>query len=219
MGCLCSTPIDKNAVRIPTVVRSPTKKKASDDNLPAGVILTGALELRKAGLDGAGVRVAVIDCGIDATHPGFSGRVHKKVWYRYGTPLLEDDHGTHVAGTIHLMAPKAEIYDYRVFGKTGSLPVDEAIAQAIRAATDVNCQVINMSLGAPVSNPAIKSAVQYAYSKGVIMVCAAGNEGDNNPLTNEIRYVKTNVWTADHELCPTARLDRSNSPLIAHACS
>jgi len=46
-----------------------------------------------------------------------------------------------------------------------------------------------MSLGGPVASENIRSAVQYAFSKGVIMVCAAGNEGDNNPLTNEIRCV------------------------------
>ena len=87
------------------------------------------------------------------------------------------------------MAPEAEIYDYRVFGRRGRVGVTEAIAQAIRAATDLKCQVINMSLGGPVSSPSIRRAVEYAASKGVIMVCAAGNEGDNNPLTNEIRYV------------------------------
>jgi major intracellular serine protease len=45
-----------------------------------------------------------------------------------------------------------------------------------------------MSLGGPSPSPQIKKAVQYAHSKGVILVCAAGNEGDDNPLTNEISY-------------------------------
>lgn len=174
-------------VNRPTVVRKKTDDEATDRHLPFGVILTGGQELHKKGLDGTGVRVAVIDSGIDEKHPGFENKVVRKVWYRSGTPLSEDDHGTHVAGTIHLMAPKAEIYDYRVFGKTGDVSVTEAIAQAIHAAVDVDCQVINMSLGGPVPSPAIKKAVKYAASKGVAMVCAAGNEGDNNPLTNEIR--------------------------------
>lgn len=156
--------------------------------LPLGISLTGGVKLRQAGLDGSQVRVAVIDSGIDADHPAFDGTVTKKVWYRSGTPLSQDDHGTHVAGTIHFMAPKAQVYDYRVFGRTGRVGVTEAVSQAIRAAADVNCHVINMSLGGPVSSPVIKSAIQYAASKGVILVAAAGNEGDNNPLTNEIRY-------------------------------
>jgi len=186
MGCGASTA--KGEYSIPKVRRKASSVIPEDATLPFGIRLTGGSELRKQGLKGQGVRVAVIDSGIDAEHPGFNGRVVKKVWYREGTPLSKDDHGTHVGGTIHLMAPEAEIYDYRVFGRTGSLPIDQAIAEAIRAAADVNCQVINMSLGGPFPTPIIKDAVEYAASKGVIMVCAAGNEGDNNPLTNELSY-------------------------------
>lgn len=187
MGCSHST--SKDTYKLPGYYRKATTKEVSEEQLPLSVILTGGQDLRKAGLDGTNVRVAVIDSGIDTDHPGFKGQVKQKVWYRSGTPLSQDDHGTHVAGTIHLMAPKADIYDYRVFGRTGSVSVTEAIAQAIRAAADVECHIINMSLGGPSPDPAIKSAVQYAASKGLIIVCAAGNEGDNNPLTNEFRYV------------------------------
>lgn len=172
----------------PSVVRQETASIASEDQLPEGIILTGGEELRKEGLTGTGVRVAVIDSGVDIEHPGFNGKVTKQVWLRSGTPLEEDDHGTHVAGTVHLMAPEAEIHDYRVFGKEGALGVDRAIAKAIIEATDGGCQVINMSLGGPVPNDTIWDSVQYANSKGVLLVCAAGNEGDNNPLTNEISY-------------------------------
>jgi len=66
--------------------------------------------------------------------------------------------------------------------------VDAAIAAAIYDAVKQKCHIINMSLGGPVSNPTIKKAVQHAYQNGVLLVCAAGNEGDNNPLTNEISY-------------------------------
>jgi len=188
MGCCASSTAKQGEYSIPPVKRKPSKVIPEDASLPFGIKLTGGGELRKQGLTGKGIRVGIIDSGIDADHPGFNGRVVKKVWYREGTPLSKDDHGTHVAGTVHLMAPDAEIYDYRVFGRTGSLPVDKAIAEAIRAAADVNCQVVNMSLGGPLPNPEIRAAVQYAASKGVIMVCAAGNEGDNNPLTNELSY-------------------------------
>ena len=174
-------------MHIPAVKRQKTTDKPSESELPLGAVLTGAQELRQQQLLGQGVRVAVIDSGIDQDHPGFGGKVTRKTWYRSGTPLSKDDHGTHVAGTIHFMAPQAEIYDYRVFGAKGKVSVTEAIAQAIYAAADVGCQVINMSLGGPVSSPSIEKAVKYGASKNVVMVCAAGNEGDNNPLTNERR--------------------------------
>ena len=159
----------------------------ASNRLPVGTILHGAEKLRMAGFDGRGVRVAVIDSGIDKDHPGFDGKVVKQVWYRGGTPLVEDDHGTHVAGTIHFMAPAAALYDYRVFGETGEYDGDNAIAMSIRQAVADGCQVINMSLRVsyPIV-PAVESAVKFAASKGVHMVCAAGNSGDGDPTTNEM---------------------------------
>jgi subtilisin family serine protease len=156
--------------------------------LPFSVMLHGALKLRAANLLGQSVRVGVIDSGIDKDHPGFQNKVKRQMWYRKGTPLIQDDHGTHVAGTIHLLAPEADLYDYRVFGGQGNLDGDNAIAAAIREAVDVDrCHVINMSLRVsyPIV-PAVKQAVEYAYSKGVHMVCAAGNSGDGDPTTNEL---------------------------------
>ena len=84
------------------------------------------------------------------------------------------------------MAPEAEIYDYRVFGDEGGR-VDLAIARSIELAIDDGCDVINMSLGGPRANFNIGRAVQLAHSRGVPMIVAAGNEGDNDPLTNERR--------------------------------
>mgnify|MGYP000490871509 CR=1 FL=1 len=177
-----------SSITTPSVFREATTSEISETNLPQGAILTGAKKLHAKGLKGQGIKVAVIDSGVDKDHPGFNGKVTKQIWYREGSPLSEDDHGTHVAGTIHLMAPEAELHDYRVFGAEGDIGVDTAIATAIQAAVDEGCQVINMSLGGPSSNDVIWNAVQYADSKGVVMVCAAGNEGDNNPLTNEISF-------------------------------
>jgi subtilisin family serine protease len=203
----------------PAVKRRSCKRfDLGDDDLPLSILLTGGLKLRKAGLTGKGIRVGVIDSGIDRDHPGFNGKVTKQMWFRYGTPLEMDDHGTHVAGvsrcccccfcarypinllltnfvryiiikTIHMMAPDAEIYDYRVFGEDGGIGVEDAIMIAIYEAVFDGCNVINMSLGGRWPSSNIHSAVQFAESKDVIVVCAAGNEGDNNPLTNERRYV------------------------------
>ena len=156
--------------------------------LPLGARLHGAHKLRKDGLTGSGVRIAVIDSGIEHTHPGFHHKVRSKRWFRKGTPLEEDDHGTHVAGTIHFMAPDADLYDYRVFGEEGDFDGDLAIAKSIRSAVDIDkCHVINMSLRCsyPV-RPEIKKAIKHAYKKGVHLVCAAGNDGDGNMVTDEL---------------------------------
>jgi Subtilisin-like serine proteases len=159
-------------------------------SLPEGIKITGGVKLRDAGYTGKGVKVAVIDSGVDKDHPGFNGKVVKQEWYRSGTPLSRDYHGTHVAGTVHLMAPDAEIYDYRVFGSRGDYSIDQAIVLAIDQARLDGCNVINMSLGGPLPFPPIRAAIKRAYDAGMIIVCAAGNEGDNNPLTNELRCVR-----------------------------
>lgn len=196
----------------PYVTRS-AGSTVTSKKLPQGAILHGAEKLQLAKLDGSGVRVAVIDSGIDKDHPGFDGRVVKQEWYRAGTPLSEDDHGTHVAGTIHFMAPQAELYDYRVFGKTGDHGGDEAIAMSIRQAVQDGCQIINMSLRVsyPIV-PAVESAVKFAAGKGVVMVCAAGNSGDGDPTTNEM-FAYPARW---HQTISVAAVKKSSGLPVAN---
>lgn len=181
-----------------------------NNNLPLGALLTGAAKLLEEGLTGKGVKVAVIDSGVDADHDGFNGRVTKQMWFRYGTPLSSDDHGTHVAGTIHMLAPDAEIYDYRVFGAEG-FPVDDAIATSIFEACFDGVDIINMSLGGRWPSSNIRAAVQYAHSKNIVVVCAAGNEGDGNPLTNERSYPA--LWD---EAISVAAVSKSDSLPVAY---
>ena len=76
----------------PHVLRSAGPAVSTID-LPQGAVLHGAEKLRLAKLDGSGVRVGIIDSGIDKDHPGFDGKVVVTKWYRAGTPLSEDDHG------------------------------------------------------------------------------------------------------------------------------
>lgn len=184
------------------------------DNLPLGAQLTGALKLREEGRTGKGVRVAVIDSGVDKQHPGFNGKVAKQMWFRYEEQA--GDHGTHVAGTIHLMAPDAEIYDYRVFGTEG-WDTTSAIQTSIYEAVFDGCDVINMSLGGRWPTSAIRTAIQFAHKKGVIVVCAAGNEGDGNPLTNERSYpamwpeVSSIAAVAKDEDLPVTRFSNTNA--------
>ncbi len=172
-----ATDAGEGGIKIPASKIEPTNEGDSLESLnveiPLGIKLTGGLKFREEGYTGKGVKVAVIDSGIDETHPGFDGKVTRKQWYRDGTPLSRDFHGTHVAGTVHLMAPEAEIYDYRVFGRRG-LDILTAIVNAIDQAREDGCKVINMSLGGPVRFPSIEKAIKRAYDAGIIIVVAAG---------------------------------------------
>lgn len=188
----------------------------SSTRLPLGIKLHGGEKLREEGLTGKGVRVAVIDSGVAAGHPGFNSRVREQIWYRRGSPLMSDDHGTHVAGTITMMAPDAEIYDYRVFGRYG-MDVGEAVNTAIEDAIEDGCDIINMSLGGPYPDRKMRKIMRKAHEKGVIMVVAAGNEGDNNVFTIENSYpanFKTAISigaVAKKDNLPMARFTNTNS--------
>jgi len=204
-SALFSTKLDQPTVNIqmPSVTRAnvdltsiqPHATETVNLRLPPGVRLTGGDKLRADGLTGKGVRVAVIDGGVDAEHPGFNGQVKQQRWYRDGewySDGTEDYHGTHVAGTIHMLAPEAEIYNYCVFETESAENI--AVAEAIRLAIDDGCQIINMSIGGPRHN-SIARAVSAAHSEKVLMIVSAGNDGDNNTLTYEYSYPAMNSKT------------------------
>ena len=179
----------------PYVVRTPNSDGAALDannigTLPLGCKLHGVLKLREANLTGKDIVIGIIDTGIDAKHPGFHDKVVKKEWYKSGdlSSSTGDDHGTHVAGTIHFMAPDATLYDYRVFG-SGGMSNDEAIARAVRQAVDDGCHIINISLR--ISFPIVKEvkkSIKYAYKESIPVICSYGNTGveGSDPMINEM---------------------------------
>lgn len=96
----------------PHVTKSATSTVPDEQHLPLGVQLTGGARLRSLGLLGQGVKVAVIDSGIDKDHKAFGGKVVEQKWYRSGEPLSESDHGTHVAVSdrLHLASGSFELH-------------------------------------------------------------------------------------------------------------
>ncbi len=145
--------------------------------------------------DGNGVIVAVLDTGVAFQTRERFHRVEDLNGVSFVKPFnfvnndtfAEDDHGhgTHVAGTIAQVtnngigvagvARNVKIMPLKVLSGSGSGSVG-GIADAIRYAADEGAKVINMSLGGRFPSRVLKKAVEYAHSKGVTVVCAAGNE-------------------------------------------
>lgn len=143
------------------------------------------------------VQVAIIDSGIDVSHPEFrnhllpgfnylpDNRNPKNCPYWFSTQPLDDyGHGTHVAGLIAAVAnnatgiagvaPKVRIDPRKVLDCQGSGSIAD-VSQAIHDAADNGAAIINLSLETTAPNPTMEAAVQYAYSKGVLLIAAAGN--------------------------------------------
>ncbi len=139
------------------------------------------------GADGSGVKVAVVDTGIDTSNNDLNcSQVLYTASYRSG----EDDngHGTHCAGIIAGLdntvgglgvAPEATLISVKAASAEGRLK-DSDIAEGIRKAADAGADVISMSFGGSGTNTATSSAIEYAIKKGAVCIAAAGNESTSS---------------------------------------
>jgi subtilisin len=136
---------------------------------------------------GQGVRVAVLDTGIDGNHPDLKGQVVGcyNAFDKNASCMDDNHHGTHVAGTIAAkwdgqgvvgVAPKASLVAVKVLDKDGGANLTSVIKGILWTANN-NIQVANMSLGSPIGIIFMRLAINYATSKGVVFVAAAGNNG------------------------------------------
>jgi subtilisin family serine protease len=141
------------------------------------------------GYEGDGIVVAVIDTGIDSTHPDLEGQIE----YRYD-PILGTEvatkidysfgaHGTHVAGTIAAkkdgigvtgVAPSAKLMDIPIF--QSDYIGDEYVAKGIIWAVNNGANILSNSWGGKGYSSILRDAITYAYINNVVFVNSAGNE-------------------------------------------
>ena len=144
---------------------------------------------RMDGIDGTGIKIAVIDTGVDFNHPDLFGwGPDGKVVGGYNfidenqLPMDTNGHGTKVAGIIAAdgntlgVAHKAKILAYKV-SEDGEGVSSELIGKAIEKAIEDKADIINISLGVNKTNSKIDSAVNHAWDNGIFVVTAAGNDG------------------------------------------
>lgn len=133
------------------------------------------------------VKIAVVDTGIDNSHPDLPAVVLQKDFINNDNNAEDDNgHGTHVAGTIGALTNNGvgvagmnwnvSLIAAKALDASGSGSYT-AIANAIIWAADNGAKVINLSLGGSVGSTTLKNAVDYAWNKGAVLACAAGNNG------------------------------------------
>ncbi|WP_446213551.1 S8 family serine peptidase [Micromonospora sp. IBSANI012] len=164
--------------------------------LDVSVPLTGAPQAWQAGWTGSGVKVGVIDTGVDQTHPDLAGHVAAAENFTADPDTLDRiGHGTHVASTIagsaaasqgrfKGMAPGATLYSAKVCMEEGC--PESAILAGMTWAAEQGVKVANMSLGGPDSpgtDPIEAALADLTHRYGMLFVVAAGNNGEAGEST------------------------------------
>lgn len=137
----------------------------------------------------ASVKIAVVDTGISSLHEDLAGKVGAGYNAINGSGNAEDDngHGTHVAGIAAAQSNNGKgiagvswgcaLMPVKVLDANGSGTYSD-VAEGVTWAADNGANVINMSLGGSFASSTLESAVNYAWNRGVLLACAAGNSGN-----------------------------------------
>lgn len=187
-----------------------TRREASDAVLgavvrsfPLGESLwrLGVHKLWEKGLTGKGIKVAVVDNGVDFGHPDLqgSGRIFENMTFDRGDHT-KGGHGTPMASIIHAIAPDAEIQSYQAWSNAELPGVvmnnEESLAATLKAldrAKENGAQIINISGGFPMgySSDTISKKIAELTKQGITVVVSAGNEGDDLPNGAQVRSPAT----------------------------
>jgi subtilisin len=166
--------------------------------IPWNIRQIGADKVQAAHNTGDGVRVAVIDTGIDYLHPDlrdvYAGGYN--FVNRTADPLDDNGHGTHCAGIIaatgsqngiYGTAPGISLYSVKVLDSRGDGYTSDVV-QGIYWAKENNMKVASMSLASSYDSQAMHDAVDDATESGVLIVAAAGNSGEIGGAGETISY-------------------------------
>jgi major intracellular serine protease len=171
------------------------------DKIPEGVSSINAPAFFEDGNYGKGIKIAIIDTGCDINHIDIKDRIidtqnftnENKFDHKDVTDY--DGHGTHVAGIIAAsgndkgiigVAPKAELLILKALTSKGG--AYSWIINAINYAITKKVDIINMSLGGKYNSVQLHYAIKKAVANNILVVVAAGNDGDGEWETNEINY-------------------------------
>ena len=177
-------------------------ESTSNYTIPYGVKMINAPFMWKNNYTGKGVVVAVIDTGCNTKHEALENQIIGG--YNFSTddnsnPKIYEDyqgHGTHVCGTIAAnsnkvgitgVAPDAKLLVHKALDKNGTGSI-EGLIKAINYAIAKKVDIISMSLGGTQNDNKLHKAILNAVNNDILVVCAAGNSGDNSISTNENNY-------------------------------
>jgi subtilisin len=184
----------KKDSRIKYIVNDTVFSAADEYSSSWGIPYIGSQLVVSQNINGAGVKIAVLDTGIDYNHPDLSNS------YKGGYDFINNDsdpwddncqsyfktcHGTHVSGIIGAehndkgivgVAPGASIYAVKVLD-VGGFGAASLVVSGIEWAKDNGMNIISMSLASTEDNLAVLEAVNAAYNSGILLVAAGGNTG------------------------------------------
>ncbi|MEC2056101.1 S8 family serine peptidase [Peribacillus psychrosaccharolyticus] len=166
------------------IVYEDTKMKAYGQKASWGIKTINASKAWSLNYNGSGIKVGVIDSGVDIRHPDLKIAGGKS--FISGRSSYNDDngHGTHVAGIIGAqsnkigsvgVAPRAKIYALKALGKDGEGYISDII-EAVNWSVENHMDVINISLGSDDDSYPLKQAIMKATDAGIVVVASAGNE-------------------------------------------
>ena len=167
-----------------------------------GVKHIGAGTVHEGCNKGTGVKVAIIDTGIDCTHPDLNCNNEDGIGYKEGEeigPMDDHGHGTHCAGIVAAMdndagvigvAPGAYLYAVKVLNQydDGYYGWNSDIVKGIDWAVTNDMQVISMSIGSNVYSASFEYACNIADASGIVVVASAGNSGNPPARGDNVGY-------------------------------